>query len=100
VPLYGHSEPFGNAANDTFEHCCAASVCSSAKSGMPVALPALSLQLSMPLTSERNSAVVPVSASEFVHAPATAALLPSGLRCESTCFTSTWRHARPPLALM
>ena len=41
------------------------SVCSSARSGRPVALPALSLQLFIALTFWKNSAVVPTSATEF-----------------------------------
>ena len=41
-------------------------------SGRPVAAPALSLHEFMPLTSCRNSAVVPTSASESPHAAATA----------------------------
>ena len=92
--------PVGKPANDTGEHCWAGSVCTSARSGNPVAAPALSLQPFMALTSARKIAVVPTVANESVHASATAALDSSAVRCESTAFTTTLRHARPPLELM
>src|SRR5438034_1935196 len=69
-------------------------------SGIPVATPALSLHDSIPLTSWRNSAVVPTIASELPHAAAAALAASVGLSLESPCFTITLRQARPPWELM
>src|SRR5690348_14835426 len=82
------------------EHCCAASLWISAMSGRPFEVPDLSGQASIPRTSVRKSAVVPTVATESLHACATAAFESSPLRCESTVFTTTLRHASPPLAFM
>src|ERR1700690_1514132 len=48
----------------------------------------------------RNSAVVPTIASELVHAVVIEFFASAGLNLESAACTTTWRHARPPLALM
>ena len=97
-PLYGHAEPVGSVAKETFEHCCSASVCSSAMSGSPVACPALSLQPSMPVTSFRNNEVVPTMAIESLHAVAIPFLASSGESFESASLTTTLRQASPPFA--
>src|SRR3954452_19398924 len=68
-------------------------------SGMPVALPALSLQLSAAFMLSRNNAVVPTSAIELVHAVVTAFCASSAVSLESAAFTTTWRQASPPFAL-
>ena len=96
----GAARPVGSVANETGEHCCATSVWSSARSGRPVVLPALSLQLFIAVTFWKNSAVVPTSASEFPQAAATALFASVGLSLESACFTITLRQARPPFEFM
>jgi len=51
------------------------------------------------LTSWKKSALVPTSAKEFPHAAETAFFASSGDNFESAVFTTTLRHARPPLSL-
>ena len=46
----------------------------------------------------RNTAAVPTIASEVPHAVITAFWASSAVRCESSAFTTTWRHASPPPA--
>src|SRR3954451_18771319 len=90
----------GSAANDTGEHCSAGKVWITARSGMPVAAPALSLHFSAVVMLSRNNAVVPTSDSESLHAVVTPFCASSAVSFESAVFTTTWRHASPPLALM
>src|SRR3954463_633800 len=89
----------GNAANEIGEHCSTGYVWITARSGMPIALPALSLQLSAAFMLSRNNAVVPTSAIELVHAVVTAFCASSAVSLESAAFTTTWRQASPPFAL-
>ena len=68
---------------------------------MPVAAPGLVLALLRPdAMLSRNSAVVPTSASESPHAVVIEFCASSPDSFESSAFTTTLRHASPPLALM
>ena len=99
-PLYGHEPDDSSAGHETGEHCCSADVWSTARSGMPVGLPVLSLHCSAGPISVRNTAVVPTIASESPHADVIAFFASSPDSFESRAFTTIWRQASPPLALM
>ena len=67
---------------------------------MPVAWPALSLHCSAGFMLSRKSAVVPTIASELPHAVVMPFCASSASASSRPSFTTTLRHASPPLALM
>src|SRR5258707_8059222 len=67
---------------------------------MPTGSPPLFLHCSTRVMLSRNTTVVPTSASEFPHAVVIEFCASSPESFESAVFTTTWRHASPPLALM
>src|SRR3954454_24495328 len=99
-PLYGQLPADSIAGQEIGEHCCAVAVWSTARSGMPVGLPVMSLHRSAGLMSVRKTAVVPTSESESPHAVVIALRASSPDSFESSAFTTTFLQARPPLALM
>ncbi len=86
---YGHEAPDDSIGNETGEHCWAAYVCSTARSGIPTAVPVWSLHCSAGFMLSRNNAVVPTSASEFVQAVVIAFCASSPLNFESAALTTT-----------
>src|SRR3954465_8758154 len=99
-PLYGQVPADSIAGHEIGEHCCSVDVWSTARPGMPVGFPVLSLHRSAGLMAGRKRAGVPTGASESAHALVIAFRASSPESFESSAFTTIFRHASPPLALM
>src|SRR4051794_7113372 len=83
--------------NPLGRHCSALSAASPATSGMPVAAPALSAQVFIVVVSELNNEFPPTIASAFLQESICAFFDSPASILVSHVFTTTLRHANPPL---